>query len=66
MSENECRTGNWYALGEQDALMGNRPKIDLYADQCGRYRIQPSETDYMAGWALGASEFNTRVGGSKM
>jgi hypothetical protein len=66
MSERECRVDDWYAQGARDGLMGGPPKIDLYASQCTRYRLQPSERDYMAGWAAGASEYNTRVGGSKM
>ena len=66
MTENQCRVDSWYARGEQDGLMGGPPKIELYASQCGRYQVQPSERDYMAGWGAGASEYNTRVGGSKM
>jgi hypothetical protein len=66
MSENECRTGNWYALGERDALSGSRPQIERYADQCGRYQVRPSEQDYMAGWAIGYSEWNNRVSRSRM
>ncbi len=66
MSEAECRAGNWYALGEQEGLMGLRPRIDLYNATCPRYSVTPSEPAYMAGWAAGASEYNTRVGGSKM
>ncbi len=66
MSESECRTGNWYALGERDALTGNRPRIDQYADQCGRYQVRPSEEDYLAGWAVGYGEWNRRVSGSKL
>jgi len=66
MTENQCRVDSWYARGEQDGLMGAPPKIGVYANQCDRYQVQPSERDYMAGWAAGASEYNTRVGGSKM
>lgn len=66
MSESECRVPDWYAQGQQDGLMGWQPKLNLYASQCGRYQVQPAERDYMAGWAAGASEYNTRVGGSKM
>ena len=66
MTENQCHVDSWYARGEQDGLMGWQPKLDLYASQCGRYQVQPAERDYMAGWAAGASEYNTRVGGSKM
>jgi hypothetical protein len=61
MSENECRVGNWYALGERDALSGSQPRIEQLADQCGRYQVRPSERDYMAGWSIGYSEWNNRV-----
>src|SRR5690242_17282305 len=29
--ESDCRTGDWYALGERDARFGLRPQIELYA-----------------------------------
>ncbi len=48
------------------ALLAGCPKIDLYAQQCSRYQVQPSEKDYMAGWALGYSEWNQRVSDSRM
>ena len=64
--DSDCRTSDWYALGERDALYGNRPKIELYADQCGRYQVKPAEQDYMAGWADGYGEWNRRVSGSRM
>lgn len=65
LTENECRGANWYARGEQDALMGNRPKIDLYNEQCTRFGAAPSEQDYMAGWAAGYGEWNRRVSGRR-
>ena len=48
------------------ALLAGCPKIDLHAQQCSRYQVQPSEKDYMAGWALGYSEWNQRVSDSRM
>ncbi len=48
------------------ALLAGSAKIDLYAQQCSRYQVQPSEKDYMAGWALGYSEWNQRVSDSRM
>lgn len=61
ISETECRTTNWYARGEADALMGTRPQIDLYAQQCARFGVRPAEQDYMAGWNVGYGEWNRRV-----
>ena len=66
MSEPDCRTTNWYAVGERDALLGQRPQIERYSEQCGRYAVQPAENDYLAGWGIGYSEWNRRVSGSRM
>ncbi len=65
-SENQCRATNWYNQGEQDGQLGLQAKIDQYAYQCRQYGVQPEEKEYLAGWAYGYSEFNTRVSGSKM
>jgi hypothetical protein len=66
MSDAECRSANWYELGERDALYyGLRPQIDQYAHQCGRHGVQPSETDYMAGWIIGDRERGVRMSGSE-
>lgn len=63
MSDSECRSANWYELGERDALIyGMRPRIDQYAHQCGRHGVQPSEKDYLAGWFDGDRERAIRMG----
>ena len=66
ISENECRTSDWYSVGERDALLGQRPQIERYAEQCGRYAVKPAENEYLAGWGIGYSEWNRRVSGSRM
>lgn len=63
LTENDCRSGNWYQRGEQEAIMGLRPQIDLYAQQCSRFGAAPSEKDYMDGWAYGYGEWTRRMGG---
>jgi hypothetical protein len=66
MSDSECRSANWYALGERDALLyGMRPQIDQYTHQCSRYGVQPPEADYMAGWIVGDRERAIRMSGSE-
>ena len=65
MSDAECRSTNWYALGERDGLhYGLRPRIDQYAYQCERHGVQASEPDYMAGWTDGYRDFIRRSTGS--
>ena len=61
MSESQCRTANWYQLGEQEALFGQQPRIEVYSYQCARYQVQPSVQGYMDGWRDGSGERFQRV-----
>lgn len=61
VSENQCRTSDWYEQGRTEALFGNRASTERYA-QCSGFQ----EKDYLAGWAIGYSEWNQRVSGSRM
>jgi hypothetical protein len=64
-SEQECRTADWYRLGEQDALThGLRPQIDHLAHQCQKFGVQVPENQYMAGWDAGNRERAVRLSGS--
>jgi hypothetical protein len=64
MSESECRNTNWSDLGEREALIyGQRPQIELYAYQCSKYGVQPSEPEYIAGWNYGQGERIRRSAG---
>jgi Protein of unknown function (DUF2799) len=56
MSDNECRTANWYQRGEQDGLIGLQPRLDMYSSQCARHGVQPAASDYMQGWQSGNFE----------
>lgn len=66
LSEADCRGANWYALGERDALLGQRPQIERYSAECSRYAVNAAENDYLGGWSMGYSEWNRRVSGSRM
>ena len=66
MTEHECRTTDWQALGQLDGgAYGMRPRIDLLAEQCRAWNVTPAEAEYMAGWAHGYAEFQRRVVGSE-
>ena len=58
MSDSDCRSANWYEVGRNDARLGNRPNFAQVAASCPRQ--QPSEQDYLAGWAIGYSETSFR------
>jgi hypothetical protein len=64
-TEHECRTVNWYHLGEEDALThGLQPQINQIAFQCQKFGVQVPEKDYMAGWYDGARERAVRMSGN--
>jgi hypothetical protein len=53
-SEQECRTADWYYLGEQDARThGLQPQIDQIVHQCRKFGVQVPEKDYLRGWYEG-------------
>lgn len=63
-SPEQCRAGNWYNLGEQDALIyGLQPQIDVIAYQCQKFGVQVPANEYMDGWTSGNRERYLRLGG---
>lgn len=65
MTENECRSADWYQVGYQDAdPYGQRPQIDRYAYQCKAWITVP-EADYLRGWQEGYWEFSKKMTGSE-
>ena len=61
-TEQDCRTSNWYHLGEQDALThGLQPQINQIAFQCQELGVQVPESQYMAGWYAGNRERASRL-----
>ena len=64
MSEAECRSANWYQLGERDALIyGLRPQIDQHAYACSKFGVQAAEKGYIQGWEVGEGERVRRMAG---
>ena len=58
----QCRSANWYSLGEQDALIyGLQPQINHIAYQCQKVGVQVPEKDYMDGWIVGERERALRM-----
>ena len=66
LTEAECRgdAAQWQWLGEYDAVQGDQPWIEAYAEVCGRYNVAVREDDYMKGWEIGHANFERRVQGS--
>jgi hypothetical protein len=65
MTENECRSADWYQLGYRDAdPYGLRPQFYAYENQCKAW-VQAVEAEYMRGWVDGYREYNTKMSGSE-
>ena len=63
-TEQQCRSANWYDIGEQDALFhGLRPQIHQIAHQCGKVGVEVPEKAYMDGWNAGNRERAVRIFG---
>ena len=61
MTETECRSADWYALGTRDGLAGLRPQVDQYAYQCSAVKIEVADSAYLSGWQHGKWEYDRRA-----
>ena len=64
MSEPECLTADWYALGERDGRDG-RPLAHFarYYEACSQFGVYPDEDAYQDGRDLGLTVYCTEDGG---
>lgn len=54
LSENECRAGNWYAIGQKDGANGRTEDfIFQHAKACNEYGIRPNKTEWLRGREAG-------------
>lgn len=64
MSEPECLTADWYAVGERDGRDG-RPLAHFaeYYEACSQFGVYPDEDAYQDGRSLGLTVYCTEDGG---
>jgi hypothetical protein len=60
VTDKQCAS-DWYEQGHQEAMMGNRPSAERYA-QCSGFQ----DRAYAEGWAIGYSVWNQRISGGRM
>jgi hypothetical protein len=63
LTETECRgdATAWLWRGEYDAVQGDQPWIEAYAEVCRQYGATVDEEDYLKGWEIGHADFERRV-----
>jgi len=64
LSEQECRSGDWTAVGRADGAAGALPEqLERHQKACARHGIEPQEPAWRAGYQAGLAEFCTPKGG---
>jgi hypothetical protein len=63
LTETQCRAGaaEWKWLGRYDAVQGDQPWIEAYAEVCRSYGATVNEEAYLEGWQVGHAKFERRV-----
>ena len=54
LTETQCRA-------DADAVQGDQPWIQAYAEVCDRYGATVDEENYLKGWEVGHANFERRV-----
>ena len=58
LSEQECRSADWYQLGIKDGQQGEPANLlDEHKESCTHYGVQPDESKYLAGREAGLKQY---------
>jgi hypothetical protein len=58
LSEEQCGRGDWFGIGEADALAGNTPdRLSQHHAACAKYGVAPDAAAYDAGYGQGLEAF---------
>ncbi|QDQ25853.1 DUF2799 domain-containing protein [Chitinimonas arctica] len=63
MSEAECRTGDWYGVGERDGREGRESRLGDYAKACEKAGVLPNTAEYSNGRERGLRAYCTPESG---
>lgn len=60
LSQEQCRSADWYFLGDRDGRYGAQPQIELYTQQCAAHGVRADAARYHEGWIYGNSEWRVQ------
>ena len=64
MNESECRSADWFAIGETDGRGGQRSThYEEHESACSEYGVRVDVGAYADGWETGIQQFCTRENG---
>jgi len=61
LSDADCRSANWYAVGYRDARYKLQSQAEVYAMQCARHGVQVDAASYEQGLRQGRYDFPDRM-----
>ena len=61
LSDADCRSANWYAIGYRDARYKLQSQAEVYANQCSRHGVQVDAASYEQGLRQGRFDFPDRM-----
>jgi hypothetical protein len=61
LSEEDCRSADWYVMGYRDARYRITPQDRILSPQCERYGLKIDQARYLQGWREGDYEFHDRT-----
>lgn len=53
MSVDQCKTANWFNVGEKDGSVGHDSRLDKYYSSCQKANIVPNQSLYEKGYQKG-------------
>lgn len=59
MSVEQCKTANWYQIGEKEGASGSGSSLDRHYKACQKAQIVPNQSQYEQGFAKGLSYYCT-------
>lgn len=57
MSVEQCKTANWFNVGEKDGAAGQESRLDKYYSSCQKANIVPNQKLYEQGYQKGLSYY---------
>ena len=64
ISRDECREGDWAAIGQRDGAEGHAPsRLESHARTCSNFGITPDQDAYRSGWETGVLLYCTPENG---
>lgn len=67
LSEGECKTADWYQIGQQDGRAGHpRARLHDHGKACAKYGIRPQHKSYYAGRQVGLAYYCTPDNGFRV